>query len=58
MKIRFFLVKRTGKFVVFAKTYEATSGSNGRTAEFLTEAFNNCLTDILSELEEDLQEQL
>ncbi len=58
MKIRFFLIKLSGKSVVFAKTYETTSESNERTAESLVEAFDNCLTDILSNLEEDLQKQL
>ena len=58
MKIRFFLIKLSGKSVVFAKTYETTSESNERTAESLVEAFDNCLTNILSDLEEDLQEHL
>ena len=58
MKIRFFLIKLSGKSVVFAKTYETTSESNERTAESLVEAFDNCLTNILSDLEEDLREQL
>jgi ABC-type uncharacterized transport system auxiliary subunit len=58
MKIRFFLIKLSGKSVVFAKTYETTSESNERTAESLVEAFDNCLTNILSDLEEDLREHL
>ena len=58
MKIRFFLIKLSGKSVVFAKTYETTSESNERTAESLVEAFDNCLADILSDLEEDLRKQL
>jgi len=58
MKIRFFLIKLSGKSVVFAKTYETISESNERTAESLVEAFDNCLTNILSDLEEDLREQL
>lgn len=58
MKIRFFLIKLSGKSVVFAKTYETTSESNKRTAESLVEAFGNCLTNILSDLEEDLREHL
>ena len=58
MKIRFFLIKLSGKSVVFAKTYETTSESNKRTAESLVEAFDNCLTNILSDLEEDLREHL
>ena len=58
MKIRFFLIKLSGKSVVFAKTYETTSESNERTAKSLVEAFDNCLADILSDLEEDLREHL
>ena len=58
MKIRFFLIKLSGKSVVFAKTYETTSEFNKRTAESLVEAFDNCLTNILSDLEEDLREHL
>ena len=58
MKIRFFLIKLSGKSVVFAKTYETTSESNKRTVESLVEAFDNCLTNILSDLEEDLREHL
>ena len=58
MKIRFFLIKLSGKSVVFAKTYETTSESNERTAKSLVEAFDNCLTNILSDLEEDLREHL
>ena len=58
MKIRFFLIKLSGKSVVFAKTYETTSESNKRTAKSLVEAFDNCLTNILSDLEEDLREHL
>lgn len=58
MKIRFFLIKLSDKSVVFAKTYETTSEPNERTAASLVEAFDNCLTNILSDLEKDLQEQL
>jgi ABC-type uncharacterized transport system auxiliary subunit len=58
MKIRFFMIKLSDKSVVFAKTYEATSESEEKTVESLVEAFDNCLTDILSNLEEDLQKQL
>ncbi len=58
MKIRFFLIKLSDKSVVFAKTYETTSESNERTAKSLVEAFDNCLTNILSDLEEDLREHL
>jgi len=57
-KIRFFLVKLSDKSVVFTNTYEATSEFEDRTAESLIEAFGNCLANILSDLEEDLQVQL
>lgn len=58
MKIRFFLVRLSDKTVVFAKTYEATSDAGDRTAESLAGAFDDCLKSILSELEQDLNEQL
>ncbi len=58
MKIRFFLIKISGKSVVFTKTYESTFESNERTAESLVEGFDNCLTNILSDFEKDLQERL
>jgi len=58
MKIRFILIKLSGKSVVFAKTYETTSESNERTAKSLVAAFDNCLTNILSDLEADLREHL
>ena len=57
-KIRFFLVKLSDKSVVFTNTYEAVSEFKDRTAESLIEAFGVCLTNILSDLEKDLQEQL
>lgn len=58
MKIRFFLVKLSDKSVVFAKTYETASEFENRTAESLINAFGACLTNILSDLEKDLQRQL
>ncbi|MHC4693862.1 MAG: ABC-type transport auxiliary lipoprotein family protein [Planctomycetota bacterium] len=58
MKIRFFMLKLSEKSVVFAKTYEVESKVSDRTAESLIEAFEDCLTNILSDLEEDLQELL
>jgi len=58
MKIRFFLVKLSGKSIVFGKTYEAVSEVGDRTAESLIEAHENCLANILSDLEKDLQELL
>jgi len=58
MKIRFFLVKMSDISVVFTNTYEATSEFKDRTAESLIEAFGVCLTNILSDLEKTLQQQL
>jgi len=58
MKIRFFLVKLSGKSVVFTNIYETASELKDRTAESLIEAFGVCLTNILSDLEKDLQKQL
>ena len=57
-KIRFFLVKLSDKSVVFTNTYEAVSEFKDRTAESLIETFGVCLTNILSDLEKDLQKQL
>lgn len=56
MKIRFFLVKLSGKSVVFGKTYEVVSKVGDRTAESLVEAFDSCLGQILTDLENDLIE--
>jgi ABC-type uncharacterized transport system auxiliary subunit len=58
MKIRFFLVKLSGKSIVFGKTYEKVSEVGDKTAESLIEAYENCLANILSNLEGDLQELL
>lgn len=58
IKIRLFLVKLSGKSVVFGKTYEKVSEVGDRTAESLIEAYENCLANILTDLEEDLQELL
>ncbi len=58
IKIRFFLVKLSGKSVVFGKTYEKISEVGDKTAESLIEAYENCLANILTDLEEDLQELL
>lgn len=54
MKISIFLVDLSDKSVVFTNTYEAVSEFKDRTAESLIEAFNDCLTKILSGLENDL----
>jgi len=58
IKIRFFLVKLSGKSVVFGKTYEKVSEVGDRTAESLIEAYENCLANILTDLEKDLAEKL
>ncbi|MHC4530375.1 MAG: ABC-type transport auxiliary lipoprotein family protein [Planctomycetota bacterium] len=58
MKIRIFLIKLPEKSVVFGKTYEVVSEVKSKTAEALIEAFDKCLINILSNLEQDLQEQL
>ena len=58
MKIRVFLVKLPEKAVVFTNTYESLSEFKDSTAESLIEAFGLCLTNILSDLEKDLQKQL
>lgn len=58
MKMRFFLIQLSDKAVVFAKTYEATSGAGDRKVESLVRAFDDCLKNILSDLEQDLSDQL
>jgi ABC-type uncharacterized transport system auxiliary subunit len=58
MKIRFFLVKLSGKSVVFGETYKVESKVDDRTVESLIEAFEDCLANILSDLEKDLLEKL
>ena len=58
MKISIFLIEISDKSVVFAKTYEAASEIKSQTAEALVEAFDNCLRQILTELEKDLIEKL
>lgn len=58
MEIRVFLVKLPQRTVVFTSNYEAVSEFKDQTAESLIEAFGLCLTDILSNLEKDLQKQL
>ena len=58
MKIRFFLVKLSDKSVVFTKTYESINEAQSKTAGALVEAFDKCLINILSNLEQDLQKQL
>jgi cholesterol transport system auxiliary component len=58
MKIRVFLVKLPEKAVVFTNTYESVSEFKDGTAGSLIEAFGLCLTNILLDLEKDLQKQL
>jgi ABC-type uncharacterized transport system auxiliary subunit len=58
MKIRLFLVDLSDKIVVFNKTYEAVSEVEDRTAESLVSGLNNCLMNILTNLEEDLSKEL
>ena len=58
MKMRFFLIEVSGKSIVFAETYEVVSGFGDSKAESLIEAYDVCLTNILSDLERDLQEKL
>ena len=58
VKIRFFLVNLSDKSVVFTKTCESTTEVQSQTAEALVEAFDKCLINILSNLEQDLQKQL
>lgn len=58
VKTRIFLIKLSDKSIVFAKTYEVIVEIGDRKAESLIEAYENCLVNILSDLEKDLQEQL
>ncbi|MHC4187919.1 MAG: ABC-type transport auxiliary lipoprotein family protein [Planctomycetota bacterium] len=58
MKIRLFLVNLSDKTVVFNKTYEVVSEAEDRTADSLVSGLNNCLIQILTELENDLSEAI
>ncbi|MHC4152077.1 MAG: ABC-type transport auxiliary lipoprotein family protein [Planctomycetota bacterium] len=58
MKIRLFLVNLSDKTVVFNKTYEAVSEAEDRTADSIVSGLNNCLINILTELENDLSVNL
>jgi cholesterol transport system auxiliary component len=58
MDIRFFLIKLSDKSIAFGKTYESESEIKSRAAESLIEAYDKCLTNILTNLEQDLEEQL
>jgi ABC-type uncharacterized transport system auxiliary subunit len=60
MQIRVFLLANTGSQpeLVFARDYRASSGAPRRTAEALVAAFNQCLEQILIQLEKNLSEVL
>ncbi len=58
IKIRFFLVESLEKLIVLGKTYERVSEIGDMTAESLIDAYENCLANILSDLEDDLEELL
>jgi cholesterol transport system auxiliary component len=56
MQIRVFLLAGKGSRpeIVFTRDYQASSRARERTAEALVAAQNQCLTQVLSELEKDL----
>jgi len=60
MEIRLFVVtsRSSRPEVVFTRDYRASQPAEERTAEALAAAFNQCLAQILSELEKDLAEAL
>lgn len=60
MQIRVFAVanKASGPQIAFARDYRASREATGQTAEALVAAFNQCLEQILTELETDLGESL
>ncbi len=60
MQIRVFVVTNRGSEpqIVFARDYRASHRAEEQTAEALVAAFNRCLEQILSELEESLREAL
>lgn len=60
MQIRVFAVanKASGSQITFARDYRASREAAGQTAEALVAAFNQCLEQILTELETDLGESL
>ena len=58
MSIRFFVIKLPDKDIVFGKTYEAQSKVESKNAESLVKSFDECLANILANLEKDLNGQL
>jgi ABC-type uncharacterized transport system auxiliary subunit len=60
IQIRIFLVanKRSGLEVVFTQDYRAAHEAEARTADALVTAFDRCLEQILSALEQDLEKVL
>ncbi len=60
MEIRIFVVTSRGSRpeVIFTRDYRASQPAEERTAEALVAAFNQCLVQILSELEKDLGKAL
>ena len=58
MSIRFFVIKLLDKDTVFGKTYDAQSKVESKNAESLVKAFDECLANILANLENDLNGQL
>ena len=61
MEVRIFLLEtKTGKepVIVFGKTYKSSVGLESEGPEDLVSAFDRCLVEILTNLEEDLAERL
>lgn len=60
MEIRIFVVKSRGSMpeVIFTRDYQASRQAKEHTADALVAAFNQCLAQILTELERDLSEAL
>jgi hypothetical protein len=61
MEIRIFLLEtksETESGIVFGKTYTSSVGLESKAPEGLVSAFDRCLVEILTDLEEDLVEKL
>jgi ABC-type uncharacterized transport system auxiliary subunit len=60
MEIRIFVVTSRGSMpeVIFTRDYQASRQAKEHTADALVAAFNQCLAQILTELERDLSEAL
>lgn len=60
MQMRLFLTPEepAGKLVILAETYKASVGVDSKSAEDFVRGFNQCLEQILTDLEKDLCEQL